>query len=161
MGMVDKVVRGVSGALNWVAGIAVTVMMLLTVTDILLRAGGRPIVGTYVVVSLLFAVVIAFGIPQVSLDHGHVNMDFLLDRLSHRGRQVMNTVTRLSCLVLFAIIGGNLFNVAARFKAGGEVSATIQLPIYPIAYGVAVCCLLECAVFAYEIVRIWREEDHA
>jgi len=74
----------------------------------------------------------------------------------------MNTLTRLFCLILFAFIGGNLFNVAARFKTAGEVSATIQLPFYPIAYGVAVCCLLECGVFAYEIVRIWRRgDDHA
>ncbi|MDA8123992.1 MAG: TRAP transporter small permease [Deltaproteobacteria bacterium] len=160
MEIVDKIVKRVSGALNWVAGAAVTFMMLLTVTDILLRAGGRPITGTFEVVSLLLGIVIAFGIPQVSLDRGHVNMDFLLDRLTARGRQIMNTLTRLACLILFAFIGGNLFNVAARFKAGGEVSATIQLPFYPIAYGVAICCLLECCLFAYEIAKIWRQ-DHA
>jgi len=159
MEMVDKVIKRVSGMLNWIAGGAVTFMMLLTVTDILLRAGGRPIIGTFEVVSLLLAVVIAFGIPQVSLDRGHVNMDFLLERLSVRGRQVMNTLTRLGCLFLFAFIGGNLFNVAARFRASGEVSATVQLPFYPIAYGVAVCCILECCIFAYEIVKIWRG-DH-
>jgi TRAP-type C4-dicarboxylate transport system permease small subunit len=161
MKTVDKVVKTVSGALNWIAGAAVTFMMLLTVADILLRAGGRPIIGTFEVVSLLLAIVIAFGIPQVSLDRGHVNMDFLLDRLSEKGRKIMNTLTRLGCLILFAFIGGNLFNVAARFKASGEVSATVQLPFYPIAYGVAVCCLLECCVFAYEIAQIWREGDHA
>ena len=161
MEIVDKVVKRVSGALNWVAGAAVTFMMLLSVTDILLRAGGRPIIGTFEVVSLLLAIVIAFGIPQVSLDRGHVNMDFLLERFSKRGQKVMNTLTRLGCLILFAFIGGNLFNVAARFKASGEVSATIQIPFYPIAYGVAICCLLECCVFAYEIAKIWRRDDHA
>ncbi len=87
MEIVDKVVKRVSGALNWVAGAAVTFMMLLSVTDILLRAGGRPIIGTFEVVSLLLAIVVAFGIPQVSLDRGHVNMDFLLERLSARGRR--------------------------------------------------------------------------
>jgi TRAP-type C4-dicarboxylate transport system permease small subunit len=155
----DKIVKWVSWSLNWIAGVAVTAMMLLTVTDILLRAGGRPIVGTYEVVSLLLAIVIGFGIPQVSLDRGHVSMDFLLERLSSHGRRIMNTVTRCFCLGLFALIGYNMFHVAARFKAGGEVSATIQLPFYPIAYGVAVCCLLEGCVFAYEIVKIWRG-DH-
>ena len=159
MKTVDKVVKKVSGMLNWIAGGAVTFMMLLTVMDVLMRAGGRPLIGAYEVVSLLLAVVIAFGIPQVSLDRGHVNMDFLLERLPEKGRKVMNTLTRLGCLILFAFIGGNLFNVAARFRASGEVSATIQLPFYPIAYGVAVCCLLECCVFAYEIVKIWRGND--
>jgi hypothetical protein len=26
------------------------------------------------------------------------------------------------------------------------------------AYGVAICCLLECWVFIFDIVRIWRGE---
>ncbi|MEI9479220.1 MAG: hypothetical protein WCO26_21985 [Deltaproteobacteria bacterium] len=25
-----------------------------------------------------------------------------------------------------------------------------------VAYGVAICCLLECCVFIFDIVRIWR-----
>ena len=152
------ILRFISSLLNTIAGIAVTFMMLLTVADVLLRAGGRPIIGTFEVVSLLLALVIGFGIPQVSLDRGHVSMDFLLEKLSKKGRRVMNTFTRVLCLALFAFLGCNLFNVGARFHASGEVSATIKIPFYPVAYGVAVCCLLECCVFIFEIVRIWRGE---
>jgi TRAP-type C4-dicarboxylate transport system permease small subunit len=151
-----KILRFVSRLLNIVAGISVTVMMLLTVADVLLRAGGHPIIGTYEIVALLMAVVIGFGIPQVSLDRGHVYMEFLLEKLSGRARNVMNIFTRVLCLILFAFIGYNLFNVAAGFRASGEVSPTIQLPFYPVAYGVGVCCLLQCCVFMLEIVRIWR-----
>jgi len=148
--------RFISNLLNTIAGIAVTFMMLLTVTDVLLRAGGHPIIGTFEIVSLLLALVIGFGIPQVSLDRGHVYMDFLLDKLSKKGRNVMNTFTRVLCLFLFGFIGVNLFKVGARFHASGEVSPTIMIPFYPVAYGVAVCCLLECCVFLFDIVRIWR-----
>ena len=151
-----KILRFVSKLLNIIAGIAVTVMMLLTVADVLLRAGGHPIIGTYEIVALLLALVIGFGIPQVSLDRGHVYMDFLLEKLSKRGRKVMNTITRLFCIIFFLPLGYNLFNVGARFHASGEVSATIKIPFYPVAYGVAVCCLLECCVFIFDIVRIWR-----
>ncbi len=151
-------IRFISKVLNIIAGIAVTFMMLLTVTDVLLRAGGRPIIGTYEIVALLLALVIGFGIPQVSLDRGHVAMDFLLVKLPKTGKNVMNTFTRVLGLILFSFIGYNLFNVAARFHASGEVSPTIKLPFYPVAYGVAVCCLLECFVFLFDIVRIWRHE---
>jgi TRAP-type C4-dicarboxylate transport system permease small subunit len=156
MGNVFNSLKLVSKVLNSIAGIAVTVMMLLTVTDVLLRAGGRPIIGTFEIVSLLLALVIGFGIPQVSLDRGHVFMEVLVEKLSRRVKNVMHTFTRLLCLGLFAFIGGNLFNVAARFHASGEVSATIKIPFYPVAYGVAICCLLECCVFIFDIVRIWR-----
>ena len=152
----SDILRFISKLLNVIAGIAVTLMMLMTVADVLLRAGGHPIIGTYEIVALLLALVIGFGIPQVSLDRGHVYMEFLLAKFSKRGRNVMNTFTRVLCLILFAFIGTNLFNVAAKFHASGEVSPTIQLPFYPVAYGVAVCCLLECVVFLFDIVRIWR-----
>ncbi len=150
------ILRFISKLLNTIAGIALTFMMLLTVADVLLRAGGRPIIGTYEIVALLLALVLGFGIPQVSLDRGHVSMEFLLDKLSKRNRKVMHTFTRILCLILFAFIGYNLFNVGAGFHASGEVSPTIKLPFYPVAYGVAVCCLLECCVFLFDIVRIWR-----
>jgi TRAP-type C4-dicarboxylate transport system permease small subunit len=131
-------------------------MMLLTVADVVLRAGGHPIIGTYEIVALLLAVVIGFGIPQVSLDRGHVYMEFLLQKFSKSARNVMNTLTRILCLILFAFAGVNLFSVGAAFRASGEVSPTIQLPFYPVAYAVAICCLLECCVFIFDIVRIWR-----
>lgn len=150
------ILRFISKLLNLIAGIAVTFMMFLTVADVLLRAGGHPIIGTFEIVSLLLALVIGFGIPQVSLDRGHVNMDFLVEKLSEKGRRVMNTFTRVLCLALFASIGFKLFSVGARFHASGEVSPTIMIPFYPVAYGVAVCCLLECCVFIFDIVRIWR-----
>ena len=158
MGNAFNVLKLVSKVLNSIAGGAVTVMMLLTVTDVLLRAGGRPIIGTFEIVALLLALVIGFGIPQVSLDKGHVYMEVLVTKLSKRAKNVMNTFTRVLCLGLFAFIGVNLFNVGARFHASGEVSATIKIPFYPVAYGVAICCLLECCVFIFDIVRIWRGE---
>jgi len=155
----DNVFNGlklVSRVLNSIAGGAVTVMMLLTVADVLLRAGGRPIIGTFEIVALLLALVIGFGIPQVSLDKGHVSMEVLVEKLSRKGKNIMHTFTRLLCLGLFSFIGINLFNVGARFHASGEVSATIKIPFYPVAYGVAICCLLECLVFVFDIFRIWR-----
>jgi TRAP-type C4-dicarboxylate transport system permease small subunit len=158
MDNVFNMLKLVSKVLNTVAGIAVTIMMLMTVADVLLRAGGHPIIGTFEIVALLLGLVIGFGIPQVSLDRGHVYMEFLLEKLSKRGKNLMNTFTRVLCLILFAFIGYNLFNVAARFHASGEVSPTIKIPFYPVAYGIAVCCLLECFVFVFDIVKIWRGE---
>jgi TRAP-type C4-dicarboxylate transport system permease small subunit len=156
MNAIFSVLRFVSKIMNLIAGITLTLMMFLTVADVTLRATGHPIIGTYEVVALSLAIVIGFGIPKVSLDKGHVIMEFLLEKLGPRGKDVMNTFTRLLVLVLFFLIGYNLLNVGAEFHASGEVSPTIKLPFYPVAYGVAVCCFLECFVFIFEIVNIWR-----
>jgi TRAP-type C4-dicarboxylate transport system permease small subunit len=151
-----NILRFVSKLLSHIAGIALTVMMLLTVADVFLRAGGFPFVGTYEIVSLLLAIVIGFGIPQVTLDKGNVLMEFLLERFSQRGRDMMNMATRALCAILFVVIGYNLFIVGAGYHATGEVSPTIKIPFYPVVYGVGVCCLLQSFVFILDIVRIWR-----
>lgn len=155
MKKLNHALRSVSRILNIIAGTALTFMMLLTVADVLLRAGGHPIIGTYEISALCLGLVIAFGIPQVSLDRGHVYMEFLLARLGDRGKSMLATFTRLLCLTLFIFIGVNLLKVGAGFQASGEVTATIRLPIYPVAYGVAACCFLQCAVFLSEIVNLW------
>jgi TRAP-type C4-dicarboxylate transport system permease small subunit len=154
----NALLKRVSGILNIIAGIALTFMMFITVVDVGLRAGGRPIVGVYEVVALCLAIVIGFGIPQVSLDGAHVFMEIGLDKLSPKGQNIMKTFTRLLCIGLFIFMGYNLFSVAAEFHASGEVSQTLRLPFFPVAYGVGVCCFLECLVFILEIAKIWRGE---
>jgi TRAP-type C4-dicarboxylate transport system permease small subunit len=132
--------------------------MLLTVTDVILRATGHPLVGTFEVVALSLALVIGFTIPKVSFDRGHIRVDLVIEAVSKRTRNLLNTFTRLICIVLFALITYNLFNVAAELHSSGEVSPTIQLPAYPFAYGVAVCCGIECLVFVLDIIKIWKGE---
>jgi TRAP-type C4-dicarboxylate transport system permease small subunit len=97
--------------LNGIGGLALTVMMVLTVSDVLLRAVGHPIIGTYEIVALLLALVIGFCFPSVALDRGNVYMEILLERLSKKNRARMNTFTRIIAAALFALIGYNLFSV--------------------------------------------------
>jgi TRAP-type transport system small permease protein len=151
--------RRVSGVLNVIAGVALTGMMLLTVVDVGLRAGGHPIMGTYEIVALALAIVVGFAIPQSSLDGSHVYMEIGLDKLGPVGQNVMRTITRLLCIFLFIYIGYNLLSIGAEFRTSGEVSPTLTFPFYPIAYGMGVCCFLECWVFIIEIINMWRVKD--
>jgi len=151
-----RILQKVSKILSTIGGAALTFMMCLTVADVLLRAWGRPILGTYELVSLTLAIVIGFSIPKVSLDRGHVYMEIVLEKLSKRDRAIMNTFTRILGLILFAIIGYNLFLIGNEFHVSGEVSSTLKLPFFPISYFVGVCCFIECFVFMFDIVKIWR-----
>jgi TRAP-type C4-dicarboxylate transport system permease small subunit len=144
--------------LNHIGGAALTFMMLLTVSDVLLRAFGHPIMGTFEIVSQSLAVVIGFGIPKVSVDRGHVYMEFLLDRLSNKSKALLNTFTRVICILLFILIAYNLMGVGNEFRLSGEVTSTIRLPFFPLAYAVGVCCFLQVFVFLNDIMTLWRRE---
>jgi TRAP-type C4-dicarboxylate transport system permease small subunit len=152
LGILEKV----SKILSVIAGSALTGMMLLTAADVLLRAGGHPIMGTYELVALSLALVIGFSLPSVTLARQQIFMEFFVALLSKKTQAIINTATRILCIVIFLFIGYTLFRVGYDFQTSGEVSPTIELPFFPVAYGVGVCCFLECFVFVHEIARIWR-----
>jgi TRAP-type C4-dicarboxylate transport system permease small subunit len=153
---ISGIIVKASKVLNIIAGTALTMMMLLTVADVLMRSVGHPIIGTYEIVALFLGVVIGFGIPTVLLDKGHVYMEFLTERLTRQNRAILHVFTRLLCITLFILIGYNLFSVGNEFHASGEVSPTLQLPFYPIAYGVGICCFVSCFIFMLDILRVCR-----
>ena len=144
--------------LSYISGVALTIMMLLTVADIVMRFFGHPILGAFEIVSLLLVIVIGFSLPQVSLDRGHIYVEILLDSLPKGGKAVMNTITRLLCILLFIAIGYNLFVTGNEFRTSGEVSSTLWIPQYPFAYGLGLCCFMECLVLMTDIAKIWRGE---
>jgi TRAP-type C4-dicarboxylate transport system permease small subunit len=153
----EDFIVSLSKVLNVIAGTALTVMMFLTVIDVSLRAFGSPIIGTYEIVGLLLALVIGFAIPQVSLDRGHVYMEILINMIhSKTSKAILNTSTRVLCIILFLLIGYNLFSVGNEFRMSGEVSPTIKLPFFPMAYGIGMCCIIECFVLVVDILKIWR-----
>jgi TRAP-type C4-dicarboxylate transport system permease small subunit len=160
MESIFAIVMKTSRVLHDIAGAALTVMMCLTVADVVGRAGGHPILGTYEMVGLLGVVVIGFGTPFTSWTRGHVYMEFVLDRLPQLGKDIMNIGTRILCIGLFMIVGINLFQVAADFRLSGEVSSTLKLPIYPVTYAAGICCFVQCVVFMCEIAKILKETEH-
>lgn len=152
-------IRAVIGGMYWVACLALVVIMLLTVSDIILRRLGTPIEFTYEVVVLLGAIVIGFAIPQTSLDRTHVIMDFLLVKLPASWRKAFSLITRCLGIVTFAIIAWNVIVMGTHLHKTGQETAILQIPEYPIVYGIGFCCFLECAVLLYDLLLTSRGEN--
>lgn len=141
-----------------IAGITLTAMMLLTVSDVILRAFGKPLVGAFELVAFAGAIAIGFSIPLTSWVKGHIYVDFLITKLSPSGRKGFQVATRSAAMVLFIVIGWNLLKMGWDLQRSGEVSPTLQLPFFPIVYGVGVSCLLESAVLFADMIKIFQEK---
>lgn len=144
-------VRLVCRWMHAAAGAALAAMVFLTVADVLLRAVRRPIVGTYELVGFLGAVAIGFSIPQTSVQRGQVCMDVVTARLPRGGRRVLAAAARLLGVALFALIGANLFRMGADLSRTGEETPLLHLPHFPLAYGLALACVLECLVLGTQL----------
>lgn len=136
-----------------IAGAALAGSMFLTVADVILRQFKIPIVGTYELVGLLGAVTVGFAIPQTSRVQGHVIMDFVTSKLPQSWLTPFHVITRILAIITFAIIAWNLWALGSDMKKSGEVTLTLQLPYYPVAYGLALCCFVECLVLFVDLAQ--------
>ena len=152
-GFLNKV-RQLSRFLNIIAGISLTFLMLLTVTDIILRSLRRPIVGTYELVAFAGAVVIGFSVPFTSWLRAHIYVDFFILKFPKKVKDVFNIVTRCLVIVLFIMIGWNLMKYGMDLRKSGEVSPTLTMPFYPVAYALGICCFIQCLVLLCDILKI-------
>ena len=157
MSYFDKFIVRTSSALYWIARFALFVMMILTCCDVFLRyVFNRPIVGSYDLITLLGSVVIAFSIPQTTLNRGHVIMEALTARLPAKAQEIFAVVTGCIGIIIFVIFGWNLFVYGTILLRSGEVFPTLRMPVFYPAYAIACCCVLECFVLLHRVLQTMR-----
>ncbi len=133
---------------------ALTCLMLLTTADVVMRSFGHPIIGTYELVGLGGAVVLGFAIPITSWIRGHIYVDTFYRKCPVPVQKALNIVTRLVSIIIFFLVGWNLFKLGYDLYAAGEVTLTRHIPFYPVAYGLAVCCFIQCLVLICDIAKV-------
>ncbi len=147
-----RLIYWLSKGLEVVAGVSLLFIMILTTCDVIGRAFAKPIIGTYEIVSFGAGVLVGFSLPITTLEKGHVYVDFLYQKFSRPVRRVLYAVTNILGITLFLGAGYNLLKMASDLQRAGEVSSTLQLPYYAIAYGIGFACLTVCVVLAGELV---------
>jgi TRAP-type C4-dicarboxylate transport system permease small subunit len=133
--------------------IAMASLLLLTIMDVIFRFFWRPIEGTYELVTFLGACVIGFSLPMASWVNAHVIVDSFVLMLPKKLRNLINITTRCTGIALFILIGWNLLIYGVNLYTVGEVSQTLRIPFYPVAYGLAICSFMVCVVLFCDIFR--------
>jgi TRAP-type C4-dicarboxylate transport system permease small subunit len=149
-----QIVSRINKPLTVIAGSALAFVILITVADVILRSFGRPIIGTYELVCFSGAVLIGFSIPLTSWVKGHIQVDFLIMKFPHKTRKIFNIVTKCLGIGLFLLIGWNIIILGNDLRETGQVSQVLRVAFYPVAYGIGICCFLQCLVLLCDIVKI-------
>ena len=149
----EKLIHSISGKFNWIAASAIVLMMLLTCVDVVMRIFRHPVPGTYELIGLLGSVVISFSLAYTSIEKGHIAVEFLVQRLSPRKQAFTGLVNNTLSVLLFGLICWQSIIYAAELMAKGEVSLTIQFPIYPFVFGIAIGCGIQTLVLFIETVK--------
>ena len=154
----EKAVTGLSDFFNMIASAALVLMMVLSCADIFMRyLFSRPITGTYDVVGLSGAVLVAFALPYTMLKKGHVAVELLVQSLSRGKRLVIETFSHLLGISLFLVLVWQAILLSRDMKAAGEVTPTVHLPFYPIVYCMALCFFILSLAIVVNLLHVWTK----
>ena len=128
-----------------ISGLTLAFMLIFTLTDVVMRAFGKPIVGDFEIISFLGAVVVGFAIPYTTLLKGHIIVDFLIEKLPKNVRDGMQVATRIIGIALFLWIGWNFVDMSLDLIKSKEVTPSVQAAVLPDFVWTGV--LLHCPVF--------------
>ena len=148
MNRIECWVNRLASLFNGIAAVAVVGMMALTCLDVVLRFIRHPIPGTYETVGMLGAVFVSFSLARTTVDRGHIAVDFLVQRFPRRLQHVIEALNAGICALLFTVVCRQCVLYAQDLKASGEVSMTLQMPIHPFVFGIALgCAMLSIVLF--------------
>jgi len=152
------VLRRVVSALGAVAGLAVIAMILVTCADVIGRnLLKRPLPGAYDMVGLLGAIIITGALPYTTGLKGHVAIEFFFQRLSRRGRLVVDTFVRSVSISMFIFLTWRFIRYGAALRASGEATPTLRWPVFWMAYWMALCCAVVALVILYHLMHPGKE----
>jgi TRAP-type C4-dicarboxylate transport system permease small subunit len=158
-GRVLGFVRRISRLMFWISCGAILTIVFLTTVDVVSRRLGNPIDFTYELVLYLGAITIGFAIPQATIDRAHVVMDFLTVQLPPGLQRAFNITTRFLAIAMFGIIGWHTIKMGSYLHTTGQASAILNIPDYPVAYGIGFCCFIECVVLFFDVLEGSRGQE--
>lgn len=151
----EKFIYSLSNYFNWVAGIALVLMLTWIVADIIgNKLFNWPVPGSIEIVSFLGVMVIGFAIAYTQVLRGHIEVEFVVMRLPKAVQQIINLIVSFLGMLLFALLSWQSTVYGLELRASGEVSMTQEIPFYPFVFCLALCCLVVCLILIVQILRL-------
>jgi len=138
--------------LDMIAAMAIVAMMSLTCVDVFLRYFFRmPIPGTYEIISFLGVVAVSFAMAHTLAEKGHVAVSLVVQLFRKRLQGIIESIIAIFGIILFGLIAWQSVLYGMDCQRAGEVSLTLELPFYPIIYGVALSAVVVCLVLLVDL----------
>jgi TRAP-type C4-dicarboxylate transport system permease small subunit len=147
--------------MNTVAEVVLVFMMMITVIDVVLRTFGTPVPGTYELVAMMGALVVGFAVAKTSWDRGHVFVDVLIENRSRPVRNAFFISTRILGIIIYALLAWSLMKKGFVLHRSEEVTMTLRLPHYPVAFALSLCFFVQCFSLIGDILRINENQEQS
>lgn len=141
----------------YIAGFGILTMIAITCIDVIMRRLGSSIPGAYDLVRLAGGVTIATSLPLTTAVKGHVAIEYFFHHLGKQGRIVVDSLMRTLQLLGFIIASWAFTIKGTNLLNEGEVTPTLQVPIFWLAWLAALMCLITAAITLFHLIRPGKE----
>lgn len=132
-------------------------MVVVVCGDVILRLAGYPVKGAYDIVRVAGALTIACSLPLTTAMKGHVAIEYFFQKLNRTGRIVVDSLMRLLAIAAFTLAAYECVGYGLRFLRNGEVTGTIELPIFWVPWVMALAFGVTALVVVFHLVYPGRE----
>jgi TRAP-type C4-dicarboxylate transport system permease small subunit len=129
-----------------VGAVALAGTMMIIVANVIYRAFGGVIVGTYDLVEITIVIVAAFSIADTELHKRHTSVDAVTTHLSERAQFRMENGCNLISFCYWGIIAWGSAKLTIEKAQLGEVTELLKISIIPFrafwVFGLILICLV-------------------
>jgi TRAP-type C4-dicarboxylate transport system permease small subunit len=83
----------------------------------------------------------------------HVFVDFVIEKLPAKAGSAMQVLTRILGIALFLWMSWNFVGMSFDLIKSREVTPVFRLPYYPLSFGLAFSCLIQCMTLVSQIIE--------
>jgi len=157
MGKFDSFVQRSSKWLFVIAGIAMTYVLVISVADIIMNKVFKdPINWAFDSISLIAVVASVCAISGVQSQHGHIEIEFLENRLPQSGKKVTSLFVNILGILLWGIVAWRSFIYGMDILKAGEVSMSVGMLIYPFIWLQGICAVAVVFVLLMQAINNLR-----
>lgn len=139
---IEKLNARICKGCEWIAVAAMLLMVAITCIDVLgAKVFKFPTPGSIDIVMLAQLVAISFAAGITMIEGRHIQVEFFVNILPRRLQYIIDSIVLFLGLALFSAIIWRVCVLGYSFQTSGEYSATIYIPYYPFAYGIALASI--------------------
>ncbi|MBK20154.1 MAG: hypothetical protein CMM52_15080 [Rhodospirillaceae bacterium] len=156
---IESIVRKSVRHLALVAGVALLLLMMLTVYAVVMRyIFNAPILWALDVGRMGLVVLVFFGLGYCGLTGGHIAVDFISVIAPPRFVKIIDVIIRASCFVLVALMAWFGLQQGLDAIEMGEGTNELEIPLAPFFGVLAFGSVVYCIVLLVQVSRAARGE---
>jgi TRAP-type C4-dicarboxylate transport system permease small subunit len=131
--------KAVSWVCGFIASIAAACIILITVSDVIMRYFfNKPINGSFELTEYLMVIIVFMAIPWATMRDAHVRIDLITGRFTKRKQAILYAISCLLAMIISFIIAWYTIPETRYVYNLKQKSDMLDIPAYPFYFLIAV-----------------------